>query len=164
MQPRKFALVAGIVMLLMGVLALIPSLSTDPFTAQLPLLDVNTSYGLFLGLFAMNIFNKVALIVFGLLGISASSGEQTSLPRSILFAKVVFFVMGAATILGAFPSTNTLGGRWPLFGATMVEHLVFAILGGYFGFTLPRKAATNVEVKNAVEPKFEHERTIKKSA
>ncbi|MBS1960441.1 MAG: DUF4383 domain-containing protein [Bdellovibrionales bacterium] len=162
MQPRKFALVSGIVMLLMGVLSLIPTLSTDPFTSELPLLDVNTSYGLFLGLFPMNIFNKVALIVFGLIGISAASGEQTSLPRSILYAKAVFFVMGALAILGMIPATNTLGGRWPLFAGTMWEHLVFALVGGYFGFTLPRKASTNVEVKNAVEPQFE--KPIKKSA
>ncbi len=139
MHPKRFALVAGIVMLVMGALALIPNLSNDP-NGILPVLKENTSYGLFLGLFPMNIFNKVALIVFGLAGIWAANVKNRNLPASIWYARIVFVVMGAAAILGLFPATNTLNGYWPLFGYTVLDHAVFAVLGGYFGFVLSRKA------------------------
>jgi hypothetical protein len=138
MHPKRFALIGGILMLALGVLALIPSLNQA--NANLPLLNVETSYGLFLGFFAMNIFNKVALIVFGIAGIAAANAPTTNLPKSILWSRVVFFVMGIAAVLGAIPQTNTLYGYWPLFGNTVLEHGLFALVGAYFGFVLPIEA------------------------
>jgi hypothetical protein len=138
MHPKRFALIGGVIMLALGVLALIPSL--NQVNSSLPMLQVDTSYGLFLGYFPMNIFNKVALIVFGIAGIAAANAPTTNLPKSILFARVTFFVMGLAAILGAIPQTNTLYGYWPLFGNTIFEHGLFALVGAYFGFLLPAKA------------------------
>ena len=80
MQPRKFALFGGILMLAMGILALVPSLY-EGYQTNLPPLNVTNSYGLFLGIFAMNIYNKVALMVFGVLGIMASAAPTTALPK-----------------------------------------------------------------------------------
>lgn len=134
MHPKRFAFVAGVIMLLMGVIALVPSMVGS--TAGLPPLNVETSYGLFLGYFPMNIFNKVALITFGVLGIWVSSERFTNLPASIYYSRWVFMVMGVLTILGAIPQTNTLMGYWPLFGKDVAEHAVFAILGAYFGYAL----------------------------
>jgi hypothetical protein len=139
MHPRRYALIGGIIMLAMGVISLIPSLSQMP--ADLPFLKLDLSYGLFLDLFPMNIVNKVALIVFGLLGIFASRATNTSLPASIRFSRLVFFVMGAGAILGAIPQTQTFFGYWPLFGAEVWVHGIFAVLGAYFGYALPMKAA-----------------------
>ena len=137
-------------MLALGLIALVPSLSQ--VNNNLPLLQVETSYGLFLGIFAMNIFNKVALIVFGVAGIAAANAPTTNLPKSILWARVVFFVMGIAAILGAIPQTNTLFGYWPLFGHTVAEHGVFALIGAYFGFMLPVQAE-RINEKNDPETK-----------
>jgi hypothetical protein len=53
--------------------------------------------------------------------------------------------MGALAILGIIPQTNTLGGYYPLFGANIAVYAIFAVLGAYFGFTLPRKAAMENE-------------------
>lgn len=139
MHPRRFALIGGIIMLAMGVLALIPALSVDPVAAGLPLLKVETGYGLFAGLFPMNIFNKVALIVFGLAGIMAANAKGTSLPASIGFSRWVFFVMAPLAILGMFEQTNTLFGYWPLFSYEVLAHGVFAVAGAYFGFLLTSK-------------------------
>jgi hypothetical protein len=137
MHPRKYALVGGLIMLVMGLVALIPSLST--FADWLPRLRVEASYGLFLGYFPMNIFNKAALIIFGLAGIAAAYMPGTSLPASIRWSRWVFYVMGAAAILGFIPSTNTLAGIWPLFGNEIWAHGLFAVLGAYFGYSLPMK-------------------------
>jgi hypothetical protein len=134
MHPKRFAIIGGIIMLALGVLAFVPSLSQYP--AWLPTLQVDTSYGLFLGLFAMNIFNKLALIVLGAAGILAANDPATNLPKSILYSRVVFVAMGVLAILGLIPQTNTLFGYWPLFGNNIWEHAIFAVLGGYFGYVL----------------------------
>lgn len=139
MHPRSYALFGGILMLLMGVASLIPSLSQLP--PDYPIMQVTANYGLFLGIFPMNIINKVALIVFGLAGIMASRAPNTSLPASIRFSRLVLFVMGAAAVLGLIPQTRTFFGYWPLFGAEVAVHAFFAVLGAYFGYALPMKAA-----------------------
>jgi hypothetical protein len=141
MHPKKFALIGGILMLVMGVASLLPMLYQG-YNGDLPPLQLETSYGLFLGVFAMNIANKLALIVFGIGGIFAGTASTTNLPKSILWSRLVLFVMGAAAILGAIPQTNTLYGYWPLFGAEVWMHGIFAILGAYFGFMLTSKVPT----------------------
>ena len=137
MHPRMYAFIGGIVMLAMGLLSLIPSLRGTQ--ATLPALTLDTSYGLFLNLFPMNIVNKLALIVFGVAGIYSSQVTGRSLPTSILWSRVVFIVMGAAAIAGLFEVTDTVFGYWPLFGNEVWAHGVFALLGAYFGFTLTSK-------------------------
>ena len=64
MNAKNFALVGGIVMLVIGALSLIPAFTGLAF--GLPLLKIETSYGLFLGIFPLNIVNKAILIGFGL--------------------------------------------------------------------------------------------------
>lgn len=135
MHPRRFALIGGILMVLAGVLALIPSLSSVP-TEGLPVLNVETSYGMFLGLFTWNIVNKIILIVVGLIGIAASQAPATSLPKSIAFSRLVFAFMGILAVLGMFAQTNTLFGYAPLFGHDVWLHGVFSLIGAYFGFAL----------------------------
>ena len=106
MNPKRFAFVSGLIMLIMGISSLI-----FPGTSEsLPALEVDNRYGLFLGLFPMNIFNKVALIIFGLGGLRAANDKFASLPLSIFYSRVVFFSMGLLAILGLFPQTNTLFG------------------------------------------------------
>ena len=142
MFPRRFALYGGIVMLLMGAISLIPSLAGT--TETLPPLQLESNYGLFLGLFPMNIVSKIVLIIFGVGGIAAASSEFRSLPASILFSRIVLYVMTALAILGIFPETNTLGGYWPLFGGEIWVHGVFALLGGYFGYALSSQVPETV--------------------
>lgn len=137
MDPKKFAMVGGGVMLAMGVLAL-----AFPGVGQtLPVLNLENSYGLFVGIFPMNVLNKVALILFGVVGIAVASSKFRSLPLSILYSRVVMVAMGALAILGMIPQTNTLFGYWPLFGNEIWAHALFAVLGGVFGFALSAKAA-----------------------
>lgn len=149
MRPVKFAFWGGIVMLAMGLLALVPSFSLTPFEAALPPLSLETSYGAFLGNFPMNIINKTALILFGIVGIAVSYSPARSLPLSIRWSQSVFVVMGVAAILGLIPSTRTFFGYWPLFGGEVLTHGIFAALGAYFGYTLPAKARkANLEREN----------------
>lgn len=153
MSPKNFALFGGILMLVLGAVALIPSM-VGPVEG-LPALYLETSYGLFLGLFAMNIVNKVALIVFGLAGIAASSMRFNALPVSIWFSRAVFFVMGAGAILGMIPQTNTFFGYWPLFGYEVVLHGVFAVIGAYFGFALTLKVKNEIRTNPKLKATFQ---------
>ncbi|MBC7421167.1 MAG: DUF4383 domain-containing protein [Bdellovibrio sp.] len=134
MFPKRFALTGGIIMLAIGIISLIPQMVGS--IQGLPALNLEQSYGLFLGLFPMNILNKVTLIVFGLAGIYSASKKFTDLPASIKFSRYVFGVMGALAILGIIPQTNTLFGYVPLFGNEVWAHAAFAVLGAYFGFAL----------------------------
>lgn len=137
MHPQRFALIGGIFMALLGLVAFIPALSSYP--TWLPALSLEVSYGLFLNLFAMNVLNKCALIVMGVLGIIVSQARFTELPSSINYSRLVFIVMGALAILGMIPATNTLGSYWPLFGNMVWLNAMFAAVGAYFGFALSSK-------------------------
>jgi uncharacterized membrane protein HdeD (DUF308 family) len=140
MHPKQFALVAGIVMLLFGLVAFVPALSISPEDAGLPGLNLDTSYGLLFGFFPMNIINKLVFVVFGLAGIYCATRPTTNLPASIHFSRWVFVTMGIAAVLGLFPATATLFGYWPLFDGVIVAHAAFAALGAYFGFVLSSRA------------------------
>lgn len=135
MNPRSMALYGGIFMLVLGALAFIIPGSIE----NLPALLVETSYGWFLGLFAMNVYNKLLLIVLGIAGIWAANAKARELPSSIFWAQSVLVIMGVLTLLGLFDQTNTFGGYWPLFGANAVLHGFFAVLGAYYGFALSSK-------------------------
>ncbi len=144
MNPKYYALAGGIFMVLFAALSLIPEFSRSPLDAGLPPLYVESSYGEFLGLFPMNILNKLALLVFGVAGILSATAKNTSLPRSVRWSRWAMGVMGALAVLGIIPSTNTLFGYWPLFGGEVWMHGVFAVLGAYFGYALTQKAASEV--------------------
>ncbi len=134
MDSKRFAFISGIIFLVMGISSLMFPGPTD----FLPVLKIETSYGLFVGLFPMNVFNKVALILFGIGGVRAANDKFSSLPLSIFYSRVVFFVMGPAALLGAISQTNTFFGYWPLYGNEVLMHGLFALLGGYFGFVKSR--------------------------
>ena len=152
MGAKKFALIGCIAMLAMGVISLIPNYVG--YNDMLPVLKLNESYGLFWGYFPMNIVNKIALIAFGLAGITAASLSGNSLPRSILFSRVVFFVMGAGAILGLIPETSTFFGYWPLFGGEVYLHAAFAVMGAYFGFALSYKVHKEIHTKPSLKETF----------
>lgn len=139
MNAKNFALVGGVVMLVIGALSLIPAFTGLAF--GLPILKIETSYGLFLGVFPLNIVNKAILIGLGMWGIAAASDPVLSIPRSISFSRWVFLLSAVFVVLGLFPQTNTLFGYAPLFGAGIWLHGVLALLGGVFGYSAVKRTA-----------------------
>jgi hypothetical protein len=136
MNAKNFALVGGVVMLVVGALSLIPAFSGVAF--GLPILRVEASYGLFLGIFPLNVVNKLIMVALGLWGIAAASDPALAVPRSVTYARTVFVLAGAFAVLGLFPQTNTLFGIAPLFGAGMWLHAVIALTAGLFGYSMAR--------------------------
>jgi hypothetical protein len=141
MHPRQFALIAGIVLLAMGVTSFIPAFNS---AAELSLLELETSYGMYLGLFPLNILNKLALGLLGIGGLAAYYSKNP-LPASVTFSRRLAAVMIPAAILGLIPQTNTLFGYLPLYGGQVLMNGLFGILGAYFGYALPAKAKRKIE-------------------
>ncbi len=137
-MARRYALVVGVIYVVVALISLLPAFSTRP--ADFPPLRLDVSYGLFLGLFAQNIVNKLALLAFGVAGIAvATTGTRDQAEeRSVLYARAVFAIMGLAAILGFSPATWTFFGLWPLWGNEVLLHAANALLGAYFGFRRAR--------------------------
>jgi hypothetical protein len=131
MDAKKFAYYGGMLMLIMGVLSMIPGLEGS--VGNLPALKLDISYARFLGIFPMNMMNKLALVGFGIAGVWVSKKYNDEI-YSVNFSRVCFWVMGALAVLGLFDATDTLGGYWPLFGGEAAGHAFFALCGGYAGY------------------------------
>ncbi len=142
MQVRKFVWFLGMFLFMLGVLALIPALFTSA-TTGLPSLEVNLSYGLFLGFIPMNIVNKLFLILFGAAGMLAAKSKD-AVRLSVLYCQVMCVGTALLAVLGLIPATQTLGGFWPIFGVNGAICLIVASLTGYFALNQRRGRVADV--------------------
>jgi hypothetical protein len=129
MNTRTFALVWGILFVMIAVTGFVPGLLQPPAPGH-PDMAVDLLYGDALGLFPVNIIHSVLHLLYGLWGLAASrswSGART-------YAKVVAISYGGLVILGLIPGLNTLFGLVPIFGHDVWLHAVLAIPAAYFGF------------------------------
>lgn len=129
MNTRRFALVWGILFLVIAASGFIPGLLTPPGPGH-PDMAVDVLYGDALGLFPVNIIHSLLHLLYGLWGLAASrswSGART-------YARVVAISYGGLVILGLIPGVNTLFGLVPIFGHDVGLHAFLAIPAAYFGF------------------------------
>lgn len=129
MATRYFALILGIIYVLVGVAGFIPNLLQAPPTTA-PGVTVNSDYGLLLGLFPVNILHTIVHLLIGIWGIIAYisySGSRT-------FARVVAVLFIVLTIMGLIPVLNTTFGLIPLYGHDIWLHALTGIVAAYFGF------------------------------
>lgn len=128
MGTRYFALVLGIIYLLIGLMGLIPGVVT---AAANPGVTVDVLNGTLLGIFPVNIIHTLVHLIIGIWGIIAyrsySASRSFSMTVGVLF--LVLFIMGL------IPGLNTLFGLAPLYGADVWLHLITGIAGLYFGLT-----------------------------
>ncbi len=131
MKTRKFALYAGVLFLVIGVLSLAQGLSTFP--EWLPALQVSSGYGVFLNVLPMNIINKLLYIGFGVAGLVVAQ-PKFPLETDVRYAKTVFYTLGLLSVLGLFQYTSTLFGVMPLMRGAVVFNGVLAGFAAYFSF------------------------------
>lgn len=133
MRLRYFALVAGILFLLLGILGFIPGLLSLPVSA--PMLKVSTGYGYLFSLFPVNIVHNLIYLAIGAWGIVSYRREF----NARLFARSMAIFFCSLAILGLIPATKMLFGLVPLFGHNIWLHALTAAIAAYFGWFRKRK-------------------------
>jgi hypothetical protein len=128
MRTRYFALIFGIVYLVVGLAGFIPGLMIR--TPDLPPLAVDSLYGRLLGLFPVNVLHTLVHLGLGAWGIAA----WRSYAGARGYARGVAVIYGVLTLIGIIPATNTLFGLVPLFGHDIWLHAASALVAAYFGW------------------------------
>lgn len=124
---RTFALVAGAVYLLVGILGFFPAL-LSPYTG--PDLAVDTLHGRLLGLFPVNVVHSIVHLAIGVWGL-ASRGSTNA---AVGFARGLAILYVILAIMGLISGLNTMFGLAPLHGNDVWLHLLTAAVAAYFGW------------------------------
>lgn len=129
MATKRFALIFGIVFLLIGIAGFIPGLMAPH---DHPDVRVTTGLGLLMGLFPVNVLHNVVHLLFGAWGLLAAR----SAGAAVAYAKAVGVIYALLAVLGFIPAANlhTTFGLVPLYGHDIWLHVLLAVGGIYFGF------------------------------
>jgi len=136
MGTRYFALIIGIVYLLVGVIGFIPG--THPLPTDYPDLAVDAGYGALLGIFPINVLHNIVHLLVGILGIAA----YRSYDGARTFSRGLAIFYGLLTIMGFIPVLNTTFGLIPIFGNDIWLHALTAIIAAYFGWSARDRAGS----------------------
>jgi hypothetical protein len=139
MSTRTFAMIFGIVFLIVGAGGFIPQLNMMDHAANAADANVTmkTMFGYELGMFPVNVLHDIVHILFGIWGVLAAR----SLAGARSYFRVVAIVYALLTVLGLLPATYTTFGMIPIYGNDVWLHLVLALVAAYFGW-MNRDTAT----------------------
>jgi hypothetical protein len=129
MDTKRFALVAGIAYLLIGIAGFFPDLLTA-WPSGSPELRIDVLQGLLLGLFPVNLLHTLVHLAIGVWGLIAAR----ALGASIFYSKSLAVIFGLLAVMGLIPGFNSVFGLLPLHGHDIWLHAGTAILGAYFGY------------------------------
>jgi hypothetical protein len=129
MNTRTFAMIFGIVFLVVGVGGFIPGL-TDHSAVPDPDLTMQSGYGHELGLFPINLLHNIVHILFGVWGLAAAR----SLSGARSYARAVAIIYAVFTVMGLVDGLDTSFGLVPLYGNDVWLHALLALVAAYFGF------------------------------
>jgi hypothetical protein len=125
---RYFAVVYGIVFLLVGIAGFVPGLVAPPQPAAD--VAVEEGFGRLFGLFPVNVLHNVVHLAFGVWGLAA----YRTFSAARLYARSVAVIYGVLTVMGLIPLLNTTFGLIPLYGHDVWLHALLAIVAAYFGW------------------------------
>ena len=128
MPVRYFALIYGIVFLIVGIAGFVPGLVTmaDPAAD----VTADAGFGRLFGLFPINWLHNLVHIAFGIWGLAA----YRTFSAARLYARAVAVIYAILTVMGLIPVLNTTFGLIPLYGHDVWLHALLAIVAAYFGF------------------------------
>jgi hypothetical protein len=129
MKTSSFALLAGIVYLVAGLLGLVPAMLTSP-PADAPPATFTLLYGYLFGLFPVNILHSALNVAVGAWGIAAWRGTA----NPALFARSIALLFGALALMGMLPAANTAFGWMPIHSHDVWLHAATAAAAAYFGW------------------------------
>ncbi len=136
MSTRYFALIFGIVYLILGILGLIPGLLAPVATPGNPPTTLTVLYGALFGLFVVNIIHTLVHLIVGIWGILAYRTFTAARSFSIA-AGIIFLVL---FVFGLIPGLQTIFGIVPLQGADVWLHLISGVIALFFGLVVARNA------------------------
>ena len=127
MNTNRFALIYGIVFLVIGVAGFIPGITT-PHTH--PEMTAESGLGLLFGLFPVNLLHNIVHVLFGIWGVFAAR----SLGGARAYFKSVTVIYAVLGVMGLIPGLRTTFGLIPLYSNDIWLHFVLAGVAAYFGF------------------------------
>ncbi len=149
MSPiRLFALLFGVVFLLVGICGFVPAFLAAPMPGMPDHTDqvVHSFDGRLFGLFHVNAIHSGLHLLFGVLGLAACG--RSAAARG--YAGLVFLAYAGLAVLGLFPATDTLFGMAPIHGHDVGLHVFLAAAAGLAAVALPRGGKTTVVTTTAV--------------
>ena len=135
MKATTFALIAGFVYFVLGLLGLIPVMLVPP-PMDAPPTHFAMLYGYLLGLFPVNLLHTALNIIVGVAGLMAWSGRM----NATLYARALAWLFGVLAVMGMLPVVNTLFGVMPLHSHDIWLHALTALGGAYVGWREPASA------------------------
>jgi hypothetical protein len=129
MNVTRFALIAGLIYLVVGVAGFIPALLQTPH-ADAPGLSVDALHGQLLGLFPVNILHTLVHLAIGAWGLFAAK----SVGAAVTYARALAVIYGLLAIMGLIPGMRTMFGLVPLYSHDIWLHAGTALIAAYFGF------------------------------
>ena len=129
MDTRRFALIWGILFLVIFAAGVIPGL-LQPTAPGDPNLAMEQMYGRALGLFPVNLLHDGVHLIFGVWGLLASR----SYDGAKSYARITAVIYAVFVIMGLVPGLNTTFGLVPLFSHDVWLHVILAAGAAYFGF------------------------------
>lgn len=140
MSVRNFALLYGIVFLLVGLLGFVPGINQMDHShhTDADLIVGGPGHGMLLGLFHVNLLHNLVHIAFGIWGLAVFRNTDAS----VVYARGVAVIYAVLAVAGLIPGLNTMFGLVPIHGNDVWLHLLLAGVAAYFGFLSPRGQAT----------------------
>src|SRR5215213_8194275 len=133
MTMRYFALAAGVIYLLVGVMGFLPFVVVQ--ASPPPDLGIHTGYGHLMGLFPINLLHNIVHLAVGLWGLLS----YRSYGASRTFARGLAIFYGLLAIMGLIPVLNTTFGLIPIYSHDVWLHALTALVAAYFGFLAPAR-------------------------
>lgn len=132
MNTRTFAMIFGVVFLIIGAGGFIPGLNMMDHSGHAADAEVTlrSFFGYELGMFPVNVLHNIVHLLFGVWGILASK----SYSGSRVYFRTIAIAYALLTVLGLIPGLRTTFGLIPLYGGDVALHAVLALAGAYFGW------------------------------
>ena len=129
MKTRYFALVVGIIYLVVGIAGFIPGIRSNQEFAGL-VVDANS--GRLIGLFPVNLLHNLVHLAIGVLGVLAYRTYDASRTYSRALA-IVYAVLAVMGLIRA-ADLHLLFGLAPMHSHDIWLHAVTALIAAYFGW------------------------------
>ncbi len=128
MATKRFAMIAGIVYLLVGIAGFFPALLSPPDPNHN--VTLHTLHGNLLGLFPVNVAHTLVHLAIGIWGVMAARTDGAA----ITYARSLAIIYAVLAVMGLFPTLNTVFGLLPLHSNDIWLHAATAALAAYFGW------------------------------